>query len=84
MDRIAAVTAPVLVASGTVDERTPLGEAQALFDAAPEPKLFWPVDGAAHVDLERYGPEAYWRHVLPFLDGYLRPSPGPPGGTGEQ
>ena len=72
-DRIGGVTAPVLVASGDIDERTPLTEAQALFDRAPEPKQFWSVPGAAHVDLERYDTAAYWQHVLPFLDGHLRP-----------
>jgi fermentation-respiration switch protein FrsA (DUF1100 family) len=72
VDRIGGVTAPVLVASGTVDDRTPIGEARQLFDRAPEPKLFWPVEGAAHVDLESYAPEDYRRIVLPFLTRYLR------------
>ncbi len=35
IDRIAGVTAPVLVASGTADDRTPLAEAEALFARAP-------------------------------------------------
>ncbi len=75
IDAIAGVTAPVLVASGTIDDRTPLTEAEALFARAPTPKLSWAVPGAGHVDLERFDPAAYWAHVLPFLDGSL-------GGTG--
>ena len=72
IDRIEAVTAPVLVASGTVDDRTPLAEAQALFQRAPEPKRFWAVQGAAHVDLEKFDPDQYWGVVLPFLTACLQ------------
>lgn len=72
IDRIGAATAPLLVASGTADDRTTLGEARSLFEHAPEPKQFWAVQGAAHVDLERHDPDAYWRVVLPFLARHLR------------
>lgn len=72
LDRIGDVTAPVLVASGAIDPYTPIDEAQALFDHAPQPKLFWAVPGAAHVDLEHYDPAAYWGHVFPFLTKYLQ------------
>ncbi|HLN22765.1 MAG TPA: alpha/beta fold hydrolase [Patescibacteria group bacterium] len=58
---------PVLVASGTADNRTLLSEAQDMFTRAPEPKRFWAVNGAGHVDLEEYAPEDYRRVVLPFL-----------------
>ena len=67
IDRIAAVTAPVLIASGTVDAHTPLSEAEALFARAREPKQFWAVAGAGHVDLELHDPEGYRRTVLPFI-----------------
>ena len=72
IDRIGSVVAPVLVVSGTEDDRTPLQEAQGLFDRAPQPKAFWAVQGAGHVDLERFGPVAYWATVLPFLEAHLR------------
>jgi uncharacterized protein len=72
VDRIGGVTAPVLVASGTADDRTPIAEAHALFDRAPEPKRFWAVPGAGHIDLEAYAPDDYHRIVLPFLAEYLR------------
>jgi len=72
VDRIGAVVAPVLVASGTIDPYTPIAEAETLFAHAPEPKQFWPVAGAGHVDLERYDRAAYWDHVLPFLTGHLQ------------
>jgi len=72
IDRIGTVVAPLLIASGTVDDRTPLVEAQALFERAPERKHFWAVQGAAHIDLERYSPNEYWRIVLPFLTEHLQ------------
>jgi uncharacterized protein len=71
--RIGAVTAPILVASGTADDRTPLVEAEALFAAAPAPKRFWPVAGARHEDLERLNPAGYRAEVLGFLLATLRP-----------
>ncbi len=79
IDHIGAIKAPLLLASGTADERTPIKEARALFDRAPEPKTFWAVPGAAHVDLERFDPEGYWRTVLPFLTAAVR-APGPSAG----
>ena len=72
IDRIGTVAVPVLIVSGTEDDRTPLAEARALYDRAAAPKQFWAVPGAGHGDLEQYGPDAYWRVVLPFLTGALR------------
>jgi len=70
------VTAPLLVAAGTADTRTSIGEARDLFDRARAPKQFWAVPGAAHVDLESYAPDDYRRVVIPFLTRHLqRPAP---------
>jgi fermentation-respiration switch protein FrsA (DUF1100 family) len=77
IDHIAEVAAPLLLASGTLDQYTPLTEAEALFAAASQPKQFWPVPGAGHVDLEQYDPDSYWRVVLPFISRYLRTPTGP-------
>jgi alpha-beta hydrolase superfamily lysophospholipase len=76
IDRISGITAPVLIAAGTRDDRTRLAEARALFDRAREPKQFWAVAGAGHVDLEAYAPDDYRATVLPFLNRYLRPTGG--------
>lgn len=71
IDRIGLAGMPLLVASGTADDRTPLVEAQALFNRVPKrdsaPSLFWAVAGAGHVDLERHDPVGYRQVVLPFL-----------------
>jgi fermentation-respiration switch protein FrsA (DUF1100 family) len=72
IDHIAGVTAPVLIASGTRDRSTTIAEARALFQHAADPKQFWAVEGAGHVNLERYNPDAYWRVVLPFITRYVQ------------
>ncbi|HEY6255825.1 MAG TPA: alpha/beta hydrolase [Xanthobacteraceae bacterium] len=74
IDHIAEVGAPVFVASGQRDDHTTIAEATALFDRAGNPKVFWAVPGAGHVDLESHAPEEYRRRVLPFLmDALQRP-----------
>jgi fermentation-respiration switch protein FrsA (DUF1100 family) len=72
IDRIADVTAPVLIASGTRDRSTTIEEARTLFQHATDPKQFWAVEGAGHVNLERYNPDAYWRVILPFITRYVQ------------
>ncbi len=75
VDRIGEVRAPVLVASGTLDDRTTLVETQGLFARVQVAGELWTVPGAGHVDLERFDPEGYRRVVLGFLDRHLRRVP---------
>lgn len=67
--------APVLVAAGGADQHTTLPETQRLFAAAAQPKELWVVEGAAHVDLHAYAPEAYERRIGAFLSHHLDPVP---------
>jgi hypothetical protein len=60
------------IVSGTRDTRTTARETVAMFDRAREPKLLWLVEGAGHVDLESYAPDAYQAHVLAFLADTLQ------------
>lgn len=55
IDKIGLIGAPVLVMSGTLDRHTTIQEARQRFSAAMEPKEFWEVEGAAHVDLQVRG-----------------------------
>lgn len=71
IDRIASIDAPVLIIHGTLDRHTSIEEARAVFTAAREPKLFWAVDGAAHVNLHLYAKAEYERRVTAFLNTYL-------------
>ena len=64
--------APVLIASGALDQHTTWPETQRLFDAAVEPKEIWRVEGAAHVDLHAFESQAYERKILLFFAKHLR------------
>lgn len=74
VDRIASVRAPVLVMSGAEDSYTTITESRDLYEHAQEPKSFWAVPGAGHVDLFHLAPAEYRQHVLPFLAKYLQQS----------
>jgi uncharacterized protein len=71
IDHIGDIRAPLLLMAGTADRHTTLAESRALFERAPEPKRFWLVAGAAHVNLAAYAPEEYRRQVLDFLGEHL-------------
>lgn len=72
IDRIKELSAPVFVLSGGADRYTPPIESRSLFDRAPEPKAFWSVDGAGHVDLHEFAGAEYERRVGAFLVRHLR------------
>ena len=72
IDRIGAQTAPVFLLAGTADPYTTIAESRALFEAARAPKAYWPVEGAAHVDLHAFAPAEYERRVGTFLAEHLR------------
>ena len=56
--KISRVHAPLLIIHGDADEIVPFSQGQAVFQAANQPKQFWPVAGAHHNDLlDKAGPE---------------------------
>lgn len=73
VDHIAHIDAPVFVIAGESDRHTTIAQSRALFEAAAEPKRFWSVPGAAHVDLQRLLGPAYAEQVLTFLAESMRP-----------
>jgi uncharacterized protein len=68
---IGALHAPVFVISGARGWHTTPVETQRLFDAAPQPRQLWIVEGAAHVDLHAFGPRDYETRVSAFLAQHL-------------
>ncbi len=61
------VRAPVLVIHGEGDEMISFTHGRRLFDAAPEPKQrFW-VEGAGHNDLLDIAGDRYWRVLSEFV-----------------
>ncbi len=71
IETIGDLSCPVLIAAGTLDMHTTMNETVRLYEATPEPKQLWLVEGAAHQDLLRYNSKAYAENVLGFLKGHL-------------
>ncbi len=66
-ERIGRLRAPVLILHGEVDEIVPVGHAQALFDAAREPRRLHVVPGAGHNDLVQAMGPSYGTEVAAWL-----------------
>ena len=71
INALSALRSPILFISGSKDRHTTPTEAKRMFDATAEPKELWVVDGAAHVDLHAFTPQAYEAKVGAFLAKYL-------------
>jgi uncharacterized protein len=67
LKKIQNVRVPVLIAHGTRDETIPFFMGQRLYRAAPEPKLFIPVEGAGHNDILAVAGELYLRRLREFI-----------------
>ena len=61
-----------LIIAGSADVLATPQESRRIFENSPEPKASWLVEGAGHQDFYRFAPAEYRKHVLPFLDQYLR------------
>jgi len=72
IDRVAEIKTPKLFLNGTRDPRTKFSEAQEMFARAAEPKIFFPVEGASHVDLHHFLGDRYERLILDFLEKNLK------------
>ena len=64
--RIAGLTAPLLVVHGTADRIVPYALGVRLYEAAPGRKRLITVDGAGHVDVFR---EPSWREQVKLFEG---------------
>jgi pimeloyl-ACP methyl ester carboxylesterase len=68
VDRMSKLGAPVLIVNGARDH---IDAARQIFAAAAEPKEFWAVEGAGHVDLHAFAKGDYERRIGDFLGRYL-------------
>lgn len=73
IDAMAALACPTLVIGGSVDRYTTPGATQRVFDAAPQPKQLWLVEGAGHIDFHAYDRAKYEAVVGAFLASELAP-----------
>ena len=67
LQKIRDVHAPILIVHGTRDEVIPFAMGQQLFAAAPEPKSFYPIEGAGHNNLMEVGGEPYLALLQRFV-----------------
>ncbi len=65
--QVGKITVPKFFIAGTADRDTLAQESKDLFAAAAEPKQFWLVDGAAHVDMNDFAKDEYEKRILEFL-----------------
>lgn len=63
---------PVFFIHGANDERIPVDEGKKLFGVAGEPKQFWEVPGADHMEAHSKNPLEYERRVGEFFRRYLK------------
>jgi fermentation-respiration switch protein FrsA (DUF1100 family) len=66
LSKIGQLKVPLLAIHGARDELIPFADGQALFDAAPEAKAWYPIPGAGHNDTYVTGGEAYFRRLAAF------------------
>jgi fermentation-respiration switch protein FrsA (DUF1100 family) len=66
--KIKKIKVPLLVLHGDRDEIVPFEHGKIVFDAAPEPKTFFTIAGAAHNDTYVIGGEIYFRQLKQFID----------------
>jgi uncharacterized protein len=63
---------PIFFIHGESDERIPIAEGKKLYDIAGEPKEFWSVAGANHMEAHNKNPLKYEKKVGEFFIKYLK------------
>ena len=63
VSRIGNVRVPKLIIHGEADEIVPISQGRAVFNAAKQPKTFWPIRQAGHNDLLYAAGEEYARRL---------------------
>jgi len=61
---------PLVVIHGTADSVVPYAQGQEIFDAAKEPKQFWPVEGGGHLPWVSGGKDALKAHLPKLLNQF--------------
>ena len=67
VNKVADVKVPVMVLHGTDDGLVPLSHGRAIYEAAPDPKRFFAIDGAGHNNITYVAGADYWAALQAFL-----------------
>jgi fermentation-respiration switch protein FrsA (DUF1100 family) len=68
INKIKNIKAPILIMHGTKDGIISFKHGQKLFQAANEPKQFYPIKNAGHNDIIQVAGEGYWQAIVNFID----------------
>jgi fermentation-respiration switch protein FrsA (DUF1100 family) len=68
LSKIGRLQTPLLVIHGERDELIPMAQGRALYEAAPQPEMWYPISGAGHNDTYLVGGAAYFRRVAAFAN----------------
>jgi len=68
IDLIGKAPCPVMAIHGTKDEVVPFSHGEALYAAAPKPKVRYWVEGAGHNDLILKAGDSYWSKLSAFAE----------------
>ena len=66
LEKIGRLEMPVLLIHGSDDDIVPIAMGEKLFQAAPPPRFWYPVEGADHNDLPFVGGAPYYRRLAEF------------------
>jgi fermentation-respiration switch protein FrsA (DUF1100 family) len=66
LSKVKKLKIPLLAIHGMRDELIPYQDGKALFDAAPEPKAWYPIPGAGHNDTYLVGGQVYFQRLASF------------------
>jgi fermentation-respiration switch protein FrsA (DUF1100 family) len=72
LSKIGEISTPLLVVHGERDELVPFADGQALYEAAREPKSWFPIRGAGHNDTYVVGGKAYFSRLAAFAAGLVQ------------
>ena len=67
INKIARVRAPVLIIHGRQDDLIPFAMGESLYQAAPQPKTFAPMESAGHNDVLFANPDLYVESLRKFI-----------------
>ncbi len=70
--KIGGIGCPLLVIHSRADEVVPFALGRTLFEAAPEPKTFFEVEGAGHNETWLVGGESYFGAIVQFIHSVHR------------
>lgn len=68
LDKVRRLRRPLLVIHGSEDEVVPFRMGRRVFEAAPEPKEFYTIEGAGHNDTYLVGGDAYFERLHRFIE----------------